>query len=324
MEPEYSFHCGSCRRLSRSSRTRDLHCAQAGHPLPGIMCDTCPHVFETDTDRWRHMAAHNHFIFPCDLCQLTWPSRRELWQHQLDDHALWSCPGCGCAIPTPDDALYSVHAHLEDVHGFPCRWCETVWASNDALHRHEERRHRHCHVCGRHFKSANKLERHKRRARHRYRPVKCPFCLYCGESAAGVVHHIERGTCPSLIRVDRFFFWMMRRQNPRARLSGLVLAFDPKRLIAKHGPSKGGGWRCRFCSRKYRTKSMLRLHLALVCPSCESQCMWWDWRLTRQIRPTLTVVRMTTAAGCSAPLQRLCTTWRLGSVGTRDVGGRSA
>lgn len=270
------FTCGSCEGQFRTSRSRDRHCAQADHPLPGLECDTCPLTFDTDADRWRHMAAANHFRLRCDECDLTWPTQGELFKHKLDDHEHWHCPACDIAIPTTDDALYEVQAHMEDVHGFQCRWCKSVWATNEAARSHEEKEHQRCRVCRRQFKNADELAHHQHERKHARKPAHCPFCTYGCDTAAGVVHHMERGACPVVPGVDPLLFWILRGRNRRIRRRPLVvrlmLAFSPRREVArrvKRCGRDGRAWVCYACKGKFGSKTDLRIHLAFVCLPCE-------------------------------------------------------
>lgn len=255
------FSCGTCsRQFARGWHARDRHCVQFGHRPPPFECHTCPAYFTTEDDMWQHMTVSNHFGFGCGMCALTWPSEDELEEHEIEDHDYWRCWDCHRGFRSE----WEQQAHMEDAHGFECEWCDTLWATDEDLARHEEEVHLFCRVCCQDFDSADSYAEHRFSSKHFRQPTVCPFCPYACETAAGVVHHIERGACPIFITANHSaLFGVIKRLAPNSYVTKLVLEFHPKKFLAKQGRWNGDAWECRLCFREFGSELTLNHHLSL-------------------------------------------------------------
>lgn len=254
------FTCGTCLKQFPSGwRARDKHCAALGHSRPTFECETCPRYFKTDAARWQHMDACNHFSIECDMCDETWPTMDMLREHERDDHDYWHCEECGDGFY----AEWELQEHREDEHLRECQWCDMFFEFDSQLEDHEEHAHHYCHACERLFNSAHSLEQHRRSRAHLGTPIKCPFCSAGYATATGVVHHVERGSCPNARNVDRrAIFQMMKQRDPNGYVTKLLLEYDTTKYTSTKGGWNGQAWECSLCYREFGTQRALDQHLA--------------------------------------------------------------
>jgi hypothetical protein len=57
-----------------------------GHRAPAFECDSCAQYFGSETARFQHMEALNHFEWECSMCDETWPTDNRRIKHKRDDH----------------------------------------------------------------------------------------------------------------------------------------------------------------------------------------------------------------------------------------------
>ncbi|EJT47568.1 hypothetical protein A1Q1_03589 [Trichosporon asahii var. asahii CBS 2479] len=226
---------------------------------PTFECETCPRYFKTDAARWQHMDACNHFSIECDMCDETWPTMDMLREHERDDHDYWHCEECGDGFY----AEWELQEHREDEHLRECQWCDMFFEFDSQLEDHEEHAHHYCHACERLFNSAHSLEQHRRSRAHLGTPIKCPFCSAGYATATGVVHHVERGSCPNARNVDRrAIFQMMKQRDPNGYVTKLLLEYDTTKYTSTKGGWNGQAWECSLCYREFGTQRALDQHLA--------------------------------------------------------------
>lgn len=85
--PNTYYECGSCWKSFPAGWTaRENHCRSTGHSRPTFECDSCHRNFGSETARFQHMDATNHFDHECSICDETWPTASERKTHEIEEH----------------------------------------------------------------------------------------------------------------------------------------------------------------------------------------------------------------------------------------------
>ncbi|KAI1357176.1 hypothetical protein F5Y08DRAFT_334049 [Xylaria arbuscula] len=68
----YDFECGICHKVFETGRQAcDNYPRSTGHRAPAFECDNCACYFGSETARFQHMKALNHFQWECSICDET-------------------------------------------------------------------------------------------------------------------------------------------------------------------------------------------------------------------------------------------------------------
>lgn len=151
----YEYECGTCgKEFPRGWRARDQHCEATGHSPPAYECDRCERHFSTYDAMFQHMESKNHFLYECQQCQETWPDKRQLKEHEANDHRPtldYECDTCGRGFRTHD--AMSQHMESKNHFSYQCRRCYQTWPSEEERKEHEADDHYLCAECDRSFNS---------------------------------------------------------------------------------------------------------------------------------------------------------------------------
>lgn len=93
----------------------------------------------------------------------------------------------------------------------------------------------------------------------------CPFCKKPFVTASGLVHHLERGSCPQAENTDRETIWRMIREiDPEGKFTNKDARPTVKGLIQYQVTDQafnGYYWECYICHGKFLSKHGLNSHL---------------------------------------------------------------
>ncbi|KAI8624293.1 hypothetical protein F5Y19DRAFT_322010 [Xylariaceae sp. FL1651] len=204
-------------------------------------CGTCWREFLTLQARQQHMNALDHEIpeFECDTCSRFFRSRRAVEQHMnAMNHWYWECRYDDCVETWPDEKQRTDH-EIED--------------------------HFYCADHDRVFTSHNSIKIHLNSRAHRQETMKCPFCKCTYVTAAGLSHHLERGSCANAPFLDRDeVYKLVRTKDPDGMISKILIEWhgsSPK-YEATGSSWNGFGYECYFCHREFSRLKSLNQHLA--------------------------------------------------------------
>ncbi|GJC86554.1 hypothetical protein ColLi_09392 [Colletotrichum liriopes] len=95
--------------------------------------------------------------------------------------------------------------------------------------------------------------------------MSCPFCGVARTSATGVVHHLERGSCPNAPLDRDSLYLAVRRRDPDGILSKKLLEFhgSTQYLASEEAYNyRLNAYQCYLCSNLYAKLGSLNQHLA--------------------------------------------------------------
>ena len=101
--------------------------------------------------------------------------------------------------------------------------------------------------------------------RHRPTGVRCPFCTSTWGTATGLVHHLERGCCPSAPLDRDKLYIVIRQHDPQGRISKRLLQWEGTRTYeatAKAWNPDAQAYECYLCHKWYNTLVVLNKHLS--------------------------------------------------------------
>ncbi|PHH66089.1 hypothetical protein CDD81_614 [Ophiocordyceps australis] len=210
-------------------------------------CGTCCRLFPAGShSRQQHLDATGHSIpsNECDTCFRFFSSRRAVNQHMTDtDH--WGVS----TSPEPE---------------YQCTDCSDDFYTESELRDHEVVEHLYCSPCDRYFQHRNNINQHLNGRLHRKTNVQCPFCRQTFGTATGLVHHLERGSCPQA-PVDRDQLYLaVRRRDPDSLLCKKLLGwtgstdYEASNLAWN---SSVQAYECYFCHQYFKKLSSLNQHL---------------------------------------------------------------
>lgn len=120
----------------------------------------------------------------------------------------------------------------------------------------------YCSTCDRTFLNEHNLQQHLRSHIHRGTDTLCPFCNRGFSTATGLIHHLERGSCPRAPGIDREqIFRIMKQRDPNGYVTNLLLKYETSSYTTSSQSWNGRAWQCYFCNREFRTQSSLNQHL---------------------------------------------------------------
>lgn len=120
----------------------------------------------------------------------------------------------------------------------------------------------YCSTCNRTFLNEHNLQQHLRSHIHRGTDTLCPFCSRGFSTATGLIHHLERGSCPRAPGINREeIFRIMKQRDPNGYVTNLLLKYETASYTTSNQGWNGRAWQCYFCNREFRTQSSLNQHL---------------------------------------------------------------
>lgn len=120
----------------------------------------------------------------------------------------------------------------------------------------------YCDECDRSFTSMSNFQQHLRSRVHLDSDIHCPFCKRDFTTATGVIHHLERGSCPRAPQLNReMIFRIMKERDPNGYVTNLLLKYEQTTYTNTNKCWNGRAFECYFCNREFRTKYSLDQHL---------------------------------------------------------------
>ncbi|GAB0145854.1 hypothetical protein EsHS_00006273 [Epichloe bromicola] len=212
-------------------------------------CGTCWRTFPAGwRSRQQHMDATGHCPpdYECQTCDRYFGSWHAVCQHMTDvghwaessesDGPEYQCDDCG-------DAFYN-EADLRD---------------------HEVEEHFYCDPCDRYFQSSNNINQHLRSKVHRSTSVRCPFCKNEFGTATGLVHHLERGSCPKAPLNREKLYEAIRSRDPNGIITEKLLSWSgatSHEATERAWNSVYEAYQCYFCGRLFDRLTSLNQHLS--------------------------------------------------------------
>ncbi|KAK0648718.1 hypothetical protein B0T16DRAFT_427714 [Cercophora newfieldiana] len=187
-------------------------------------------------DKHCRLTGHSRPEFECDRCDAWFRSERARWQHmEAKNHFFWGCNDCN-----------------------------ETWPTEVQRENHEIDEHCYCRECDRYFSSDNGIQMHLRSRVHRVDSVLCPFCQASYTTATGLVHHLERGSCPRAPFIDRDdIYRFVRSKDPNGLISKKLLGweYDSVKYEATSRAWNGQAYGCYFCHKAFDSLVALNSHL---------------------------------------------------------------
>ncbi|KAJ2982170.1 hypothetical protein NUW58_g6499 [Xylaria curta] len=119
----YYFECGTCYKVfERGWQARQNHLRSTGHHAPKFECDSCPSYFGSETARFQHMAALNHFSWECSICDETWPTEGQRIEHEHDDHNY--CSECQRTFASRNNLRMHLNSRIHCDYQIQCPFCK--------------------------------------------------------------------------------------------------------------------------------------------------------------------------------------------------------
>ncbi|RGP69239.1 zinc finger protein [Fusarium longipes] len=114
--------------------------------------------------------------------------------------------------------------------------------------------------------SWNNLKMHLTSRIHRPAQIMCPFCKRSLQSATGLSHHLERGSCPKAAGLHReTIYKFIRSKDPNGAITnnligwhGSTVHYEASDLAFNH---RCGAWECYLCHRLFGSLAGLNQHL---------------------------------------------------------------
>ncbi|XP_053622645.1 zinc finger protein 846-like [Plodia interpunctella] len=170
-----SYRCGVCGNNYSSQPAVRTH--MLTHIQRKFTCEFCPAIFSSPYTLTQHKKSHDpsaavdtHHCVPCNK---SFKNKKSLLTHKRNakyhQEESFECAVCARACANQR----SLNHHMESIHSatrsYACSRCSARYNTDKALKRHMrghdglvEKKLAICHLCGRSFKSNNKLNRHIR------------------------------------------------------------------------------------------------------------------------------------------------------------------
>ncbi|KFH41731.1 Zinc finger protein OZF-like protein [Hapsidospora chrysogenum ATCC 11550] len=216
-----------------------------------LTCGTCWREFPAGwRSRKQHMDATGHVppAFECDTCDRYFGSQHAVIQHMT-------------ALGHWAESSESGQPPL----GFACDDCDAAFYDEEDLRGHEVKAHLYCHDCDRYFQSWNNINQHLHGKTHRRTTVRCPFCNDSHGTATGLVHHLERGSCPNAPLDRDKLYDAVRRRDPHGFISNRLLAWSGTSSYEATEMAwnyRVDAYECYLCHRLFGRLASLNQHLS--------------------------------------------------------------
>ncbi|KAL7627146.1 hypothetical protein AAE478_003922 [Parahypoxylon ruwenzoriense] len=133
----HDFECGTCHKVFEAGwRARENHLRSTGHRAPAFECDGCSRYFRSETARFQHMEALNHFEWECSICDETWPTEDRQIEHEHEDHNY--CGECRKTFPNYNNLKMHLNSRAHRGQQIQCPFCKSRHATATGLTHHVE------------------------------------------------------------------------------------------------------------------------------------------------------------------------------------------
>ncbi|GKT47751.1 PR domain zinc finger protein 16 [Colletotrichum spaethianum] len=212
-------------------------------------CGTCWREFPAGWhSRWQHLNATGHQIplNECESCDRYFCNRHAVEQH-MDALSHWASD-----VDTDDP-------------GYECDDCSDCFSDEEDLRDHEVQDHHYCDPCDRYFKNYNSIRQHLNSRAHRgSSALQCPFCNQPRNTATGLIHHLERGGCPSAPLDRDKLYEAIRKRDPKGIISKNLLEWHSSptyNATERAYNTAAEAYECYLCHRLFSALHSLDSHL---------------------------------------------------------------
>ncbi|KAH9905221.1 hypothetical protein F4778DRAFT_698055 [Xylariomycetidae sp. FL2044] len=137
MTYDFDFECGTCHKVFGARRqARENHLRSTGHRAPKFECDACPRYFGSETARFQHMDALNHFEWECSICDETWPTDSQQTKHEHDEHNY--CRICQRTFENYNNLKMHLNSRIHRGQHIQCPSCKSSYPTATGLTHHVE------------------------------------------------------------------------------------------------------------------------------------------------------------------------------------------
>ncbi|KAF2136380.1 uncharacterized protein K452DRAFT_329736 [Aplosporella prunicola CBS 121167] len=232
------------------------------HWAPIFECETCTSQFRSQNAANQHMNALGHWApsFPCETCGKMFRTQGAANQH-MNKLGHWAprvpCETCGLKFFTQN-------------------------AANDHM-KAEGHYENYCEACDISFQNGNNLRMHLNSKVHRS-GIKCPFCSSKYTTASGLIHHLERNSCPRAPQLNReTIHRMVSQRDPHGAITNKQIGWHAEEnttYTVTDRAFNGIAWECYLCHKLFSTCNALNSHAnspvhqqkVYHCPSPKSRC----------------------------------------------------
>ncbi|KAK1676916.1 zinc finger protein [Colletotrichum godetiae] len=163
---------------------------------------------------WNHWEG----CWECDTCDRTFGSEHAMQQH-MNALGHWDYDD----QPEPSKGRYE------------CNDCNDRFHDEQDLREHEVEYHNYCDPCDRYFNNQNNIRQHLNSSVHRASSdIQCPFCRQTSDTATGLIHHLERGACPSAPLDRDKLYQAVRARDPNGECYLCHRAFSTLKGLNQH------------------------------------------------------------------------------------------
>ncbi|KAL4862887.1 hypothetical protein BDV12DRAFT_178208 [Aspergillus spectabilis] len=233
-------------------------------------CDFCDESFFCEEDYEDHLYDYDHWA-QCETCTRAFYTQRSCNQH-MDNVGHWAskyeCEMCTKTFYTQNAANQHMNAMGHWAPTFACDSCNSMFHTQSAADQHMKASghyRNYCKSCDRHFQNENNLRMHLTSKIHRGRQMLCPFCKAAYTTASGLVHHLERGSCPKAPNLNReTIHRMIRERDPHGLVTNKQIGWKEEEnatYTANSHAWNGSGYECYLCHRTFPKITSLNQHL---------------------------------------------------------------
>ncbi|KAH8171557.1 c2H2-type zinc finger domain-containing protein [Sarocladium implicatum] len=208
-------------------------------------CGTCWRQFPAGwQSREQHMKATGHEPppFECNYCDRFFASQKAVNQH-MDALNHWNITEYECDIES----------------------CSDAFSEEGDLREHEVTEHYYCDDCDQFFQDYNSIKHHRNSKIHRAANMPCPFCQKLYHSATGLVHHLERGSCPKAPLDRTKMYEAVQRRDPNGVLTKKLLTWSEASVVYEATElaynEDEDAYQCYLCKKQFRSLQSLNQHL---------------------------------------------------------------
>ncbi|SCV56417.1 uncharacterized protein FFB14_14616 [Fusarium fujikuroi] len=208
-----------------------------------------------------------YYCTECD--KLFYAGRKARDQHcQVTEHAssAFECDSCSDCLEDEYDRHQHINLEQHWHRNAPeCQLCGDRAATQAEIREHEIEQHFHCADCNRQFMNANCLRMHLNSKLHRVSAVKCPFCGATCNTATGLSHHLERGSCPRVPMDRNKLYRYIKNRDHRSLTTNKELAWYGEKTYTINPAAAWNPWskafECYLCHKLHMTLTGLKKHL---------------------------------------------------------------
>ncbi|CVK88494.1 uncharacterized protein FPRN_02294 [Fusarium proliferatum] len=206
----------------------------------------------------------------CTDCEkLFYAGRKARDQHyQVTGHASSAFERDSCSDYFEDEYDRHQHMNLEQHwhrNAPECQFCGDRAVAQAEIREHEIEQHFHRADCNRQSMNANCLRMHLNSKLHRVSAVKCPFCRATCNTATGLSHHLERGSCPCVPMDRNKLYRYIKNRDHRSLITNKELAWHGEKTYTINPTAAWNPWskafECYLCYKLHMTLTGLKKHL---------------------------------------------------------------